>query len=106
MTSLLTLSYLVDEEQNKQLVAEDSDWHNLLDGIEAALDDKDHRYHIDEYNHSLLELLKGVLNLTQNDDIKKTLMNKGFICSPHCLSVNENLSHSSIYIFYFILLFL
>ena len=74
LLTLLTLSHILDEEENHLLLADDSDFDFLLDSVSLAWSNDDHRAHS---GYSLEELLQGLGNLAQNDDNKKLLMKKG-----------------------------
>nr|KAG5685572.1 hypothetical protein BaRGS_009787 [Batillaria attramentaria] len=74
LLTLLTLSYIIDEEDNHLLLGDDHDFDFLLEMIGEAWEEEDHR---DLNGYSLEELLNGLSNLAQNDDNKKLLMKKG-----------------------------
>ncbi|KAK7115728.1 hypothetical protein V1264_001547 [Littorina saxatilis] len=76
LLSLLTLSYIIDEQDNHLLLADDSDFDFLLDNVAQAWATQDHR---NVSGYSLEELLQGLGNLVQNDDNKKLLMKKGVL---------------------------
>ncbi|KAL8606719.1 hypothetical protein ACOMHN_018753 [Nucella lapillus] len=73
LLSLLTLSYIIDEEDSHLLFADASDFDFLLEAVSCAWNDVHHR---DLNGYTLEELLQGLGNLTQNDDNKKLLMEK------------------------------
>ena len=73
LSALLTLSYLIDDDE-ADILAADEEFDFLLDNIETARDSENHR---DAYGYKLLELLHGLRNLTNNDENKRLLMEKG-----------------------------
>lgn len=84
LLTLLTLSYIIDDQDNHLLLADDSDFDFLLDSLSQAWEASGHR---EMHGYSLVDLLKGLGNLAQNDDNKKLLMKKGAL--KHLVPVLE-----------------
>ncbi|XP_025078461.1 uncharacterized protein LOC112554707 isoform X1 [Pomacea canaliculata] len=67
---LLTLSYIMDEDDNNSVLANCDEMLFLLEGIGGASGSKLHIFQ----NWHLHELLQGVMNLAKNEDNKKLLV--------------------------------
>lgn len=74
---LLALSYMVNEEQNKELSADESIFDFLLDMVHKAEKSKDRR----QWGFSIHELINGLAKLAKNDENKEKIMNKGAFAS-------------------------
>lgn len=70
---LLALSYMVNEEENKKISADETLFDFLLEMVKKAEKAKDRR----QWGFSIHELINGLAKLAKNDDNKTTLMNKG-----------------------------
>ncbi|XP_062594967.1 uncharacterized protein LOC134256336 [Saccostrea cucullata] len=70
---LLALSYMVNEEQNRQITADESIFDFILDMVHKAEKAKDRR----QWGFSIHELINGLAKLAKNDDNKTTIMKKG-----------------------------
>ncbi|KAK7484537.1 hypothetical protein BaRGS_00024169 [Batillaria attramentaria] len=81
LMTLLTLSYIIDEDDNDLLLAEGDDFDFLLRMIGQAWKAPDHRYweslQTELMYFRLEELLQGLTNLARNDKNKKLLVKKG-----------------------------
>ncbi|CAG2221362.1 unnamed protein product [Mytilus edulis] len=72
LTTLLALSYMVNEDQNRFLTADLSLFDFLLEMIKLAMKDKDRRYS----GFSVHELIEGLAGLAKNDENKLKIMEK------------------------------
>ena len=72
LTTLMALSYMVNEDQNKFLTADTSLFDFLLDMIKLAMKDKERRYS----GFSVHELIDGLAGLAKSDDNKLKIMEK------------------------------
>ncbi|XP_052098072.1 uncharacterized protein LOC127732904 [Mytilus californianus] len=72
LTTLLALSYMVNEDQNRFLTADLSLFDFLLEMIKLAMKDKDRRYS----GFSVHELVEGLAGLAKNDENKLKIMEK------------------------------
>lgn len=72
LTTLLALSYMVNEDQNEILTADGSLIDFLLNMIKQAIEDKERRYS----GFSAHELIDGLANLAKNDSNKLKIMDK------------------------------
>ena len=70
---LLALSYMVNEEQNKEITADASIFDFLLTMVQQAEKAKDRR----QWGFSIHELLNGLAKLAKNDKNKVIIMDKG-----------------------------
>lgn len=70
---LLALSYMVNEEENKKISADETLFDFLLEMVKKAEKAKDRR----QWGFSIHELINGLAKLAKNDDNKTTIMNKG-----------------------------
>lgn len=70
---LLALSYMVNEEENKKISADETLFDFLLEMVKTAEKAKDRR----QWGFSIHELINGLAKLAKNDDNKTTIMNKG-----------------------------
>ncbi|XP_076101331.1 uncharacterized protein LOC143071117 [Mytilus galloprovincialis] len=72
LTTLLALSYMVNEDQNRFLTADLSLFDFLLDMIKVAMKEKDRRHS----GFSVHELIEGLAGLAKNDENKLKIMEK------------------------------
>lgn len=72
LTTLMALSYMVNEDQNKFLTADPSLFDFLLDMITEAVKEKDKRHE----GFSVHELIDGLAGLAKNDDNKVKIMER------------------------------
>ncbi|XP_061174816.1 uncharacterized protein LOC133183961 [Saccostrea echinata] len=70
---LLALSYMVNEEQNRKITADESIFDFLLDMVHKAEKANDRR----QWGFSIHELINGLAKLAKNDENKTTIMKKG-----------------------------
>lgn len=70
---LLALSYMVNEEQNKEITADASIFDFLLTMVQKAEKAEDRR----QWGFSIHELLNGLAKLAKNDKNKVIIMDKG-----------------------------
>jgi hypothetical protein len=74
---LLALSYMVNEEQNKEISADESIFDFILDMVHKAEKSKDRR----QWGFSIHELINGLAKLAKNDENKELIMKKGAFAS-------------------------
>jgi hypothetical protein len=72
LTTLIALSYMVNEDQNKFLTADPSLFDFLLDMITKAVKEKDKR----NEGFSVHELIDGLAGLAKSDDNKVKIMER------------------------------
>ncbi|XP_046350502.2 uncharacterized protein LOC124131334 [Haliotis rufescens] len=72
---LLLLANIIDEENNRAMLADKTVFTTLLTMVKTALEQRDHR----SEGFSVSELIVGLTGLAKNDDNKKFLTEKGAI---------------------------
>lgn len=82
---LLTLSYIMDEDDNNSVLANCDEMLFLLEGIGGASGSKLHIFQ----NWHLHELLQGVMNLAKNEDNKKLLVEMGILLIYKLLTIRK-----------------
>lgn len=70
---LLALSYMVNEEENKKISADETLFDFLLDMVKKAEKAKERR----QWGFSVHELINGLAKLAKNDENKTLIMSKG-----------------------------
>nr|KAG5709942.1 hypothetical protein BaRGS_029984 [Batillaria attramentaria] len=73
LASMLAVSYFIEEEDKRLLLADEDEFALLLGKIQEAAGSDEHR---DRTGWRLEELLQGLCNMARNDDNKKVLIGK------------------------------
>ena len=81
---LLTLAYIINEEENHLLLADDSFFNFLVDSLNLAWASTGSE-HREANGYSVTELLEGISRFALNEENKKLIMKKGNTFYSICL---------------------